>query len=815
MPDGKSIVLFSDGTGNSSAQLLKTNVWRTYEAVDLGPATPGKRKQIAYYDDGIGTSSFRPRAMLAGMLGIGLKRNILDIYRFACRNYQPGDDIYGFGFSRGAFTIRLVIAMIASQGLVPSTTEAELMARSADAYRRFRSEFEPRLVKRPTRLLRSLRDRVIAWRRARQESEAFTTLHPRIAFVGVWDTVAAYGGPIVEVVRAIDNWFYALSMPDYHLNERVQCARHALALDDMRDAFQPLVWDELHERKLIDEGKVAAERMQQVWFTGMHADVGGGYPDESLSYVSLLWILEEAEKAGLRTLTVITDRFRALASSSGPIHDSRAGLGSYYRYQPRRLAGLLDPPSAEWRINWDPSLSTEHGQRRGLLTKVAVHESVAARIASGNDRYAPITLPQTFVIVPPQLEGETAPQSDNQSGEVSDEPKQPIPMLSAAVRLGMTDKGTSKRRDAAMNVVWDLVWLRRVTYFVSLAITLGLLLLPLLPDRRAADGLCGDDRCLLPGLFGAIGAFLPDLAEPWLAAFGRNPLIVVILLFSLLAFYSISRRIEAATHARAYAAWRGQTPAPSKNPLVLLARRVRCNPAYQTFFHRLKWFFLPFLVAVLLLAVATWLGGALLTQTWLVFAERNGTFCKPVLGKPVSPITFRTDALCTDLHQDVFANQQVEIVLRPRKPWTDAGYRSAPDVGVVDGLPLYAAPLGLYRRVVGADWMKPLIAVHGVGSSPGQTSALRVERLDFALQHDGSYIAKYQATTDGRLYLMVNDSVLPFLPHVFYRNNTGEAAVAVRPTTIEAQLHKSLEPGQQGGSRRLQPATSRSTARAS
>jgi uncharacterized protein (DUF2235 family) len=781
MAGPKSIVLFSDGTGNSSAQLFKTNVWRTYEAVDLGPATQGKRKQIAFYDDGIGTSAFRPLAMLAGMLGIGLKRNILDIYRFACRNYQAGDHIYGFGFSRGAFTIRLVIALIASQGLVQSTTEAELMARSADAYRTFRRKFEPRILKQPTRLLRNLRDWMIAWLRGRQRLEDKPNLHPTLRFVGVWDTVSAYGGPIVEIVRAIDNWFFALSMPDYRLNERVQYARHALALDDMRDAFQPLVWDELHERDLVGSGKVAADRMQQVWFTGMHADVGGGYPDESLSYVSLLWMLEEAEKAGLRTLTVMTDRFRALANSSGPIHDSRAGLGSYYRYQPRRLAGLLDPPSAECRINRDPALSTEPGKPRGLLNRIAIHESVAARIAWGTDRYAPITLPERFAIVPPQREGETAPQADNQSDGEPHAPPRPLSMITPATHATLLDPETARMREEAMARVWDLAWWRRITYFVALAITLLLVLLPLQPERTAVEGLCADDRCLLPGLFGTLGWFLPGIAEPWLVAFGRHPLLVLALVLALLVAYGISERIEAATRATAYAAWHGDPSPDGAHRLLALARRLRRSPSYQVFFSRLKWYAVPFLVAGLVLMVGVWLIGAFATQSWLVVAERDGTFCTRAANPASGTVDFRTDVPCTDLHRRVVANDQVEIVLRPAVPWTDAGYKAAPNVGVVDGLPFYAAPLSLYRRVVGADWMKPLVVVRGGGGFPAVGSGLRVERLDFALQPDGSFSATYQATTAGDLYLMVNDAVLPFLPHAFYRNNTGTATVEVKP----------------------------------
>src|SRR5687767_2485648 len=159
----KSIVLFSDGTGNSSAKLFKTNVWRMYEAVDLGPSAEGKRDQISYYDDGVGTSSFKPLTVLGGAFGWGLQRNVLDIYRFACRNYREHDDIYAFGFSRGAFTARLVVALIASQGLVRSTSEAELDRKSREAYRAFRTAFIPRKLRWPTIVSRRISSAIGRW----------------------------------------------------------------------------------------------------------------------------------------------------------------------------------------------------------------------------------------------------------------------------------------------------------------------------------------------------------------------------------------------------------------------------------------------------------------------------------------------------------------------------------------------------------------------------------------------------------------------------------------------------------------------------
>ena len=134
----KNIVLLSDGTGNSSAKLMKTNVWRMYEAVEL---TTGD--QLALYDNGVGTSSFKPLAMLGGGLGWGLKRNVRALYMFACANYRPGDRIFAFGFSRGAFTIRVLMGLIKDQGLITGVKGRELERRAKWAYRAYRRQFNP------------------------------------------------------------------------------------------------------------------------------------------------------------------------------------------------------------------------------------------------------------------------------------------------------------------------------------------------------------------------------------------------------------------------------------------------------------------------------------------------------------------------------------------------------------------------------------------------------------------------------------------------------------------------------------------------
>ena len=110
---GKNIILLSDGTGNSAAKLNKTNVWRVYRALDLTADD-----QIAEYDDGVGTSSFRPLALVGGAFGVGLARNVRRLYAFLSRNYHDSDEkVFAFGFSRGAYTIRMLIGLVRNQGL--------------------------------------------------------------------------------------------------------------------------------------------------------------------------------------------------------------------------------------------------------------------------------------------------------------------------------------------------------------------------------------------------------------------------------------------------------------------------------------------------------------------------------------------------------------------------------------------------------------------------------------------------------------------------------------------------------------------------
>ena len=806
----KSIILFSDGTGNSSAKLFKTNVWRMYEAVDLGPPAEGKRDQVSYYDDGVGTSSFKPLTVLGGAFGWGLQRNVLDIYRYACRNYREGDDIYAFGFSRGAFTARLVVALIASQGLVRSTNEAELDRKSREAYRAFRAAFIPRRLRWPTILSRRISSMVGRWRdrlNGYQPYDPADNCRPNIRFVGVWDTVAAYGGPITEITRAIDNWIYPLSMPDYQLHERVLCARHALALDDERDAFQPLVWDEVHEATLVERNIVDADRLQQVWFTGMHADVGGGYPDESLSYVSLLWMMEEAEHAGLRTLKVVKDRFVALASSFGPIHDSRSGLAAYYRYQPRRISAWLDPVESKTLGLRDPAITDGAGKSRGLLRSVTVHESVINRIATGTDRYAPITLPEAFSVVPPQMEGENVPQADNQEPAPPLETKAPRAMVTNALRARLNNPAAAGARANVTEAIWNFVWWRRITYFATLTATVLLLALPLFVGRLPTPPVLADGRTWIGGVIRLLTLVLPTFAGKWVEVYANNPFYFFVLAAIVFMLLRLGARLERALRDEARGMWKRATEGELQpDPGPSWTQTFRTSRRYQRFIQLLKWHFLPNLIVTpLLLALSFWLGLALYAQAALPFLENGTALCRPSRGgaAELAPVMrdFLTRNVCSESFGRIVESQRYVVTFDVVDPWYDSHLATNP-VGLALGdfpwgLGYAAAP---FRRVLDARFLQPALAVLPDARHTWFDENIQIYPLELSAVGDSGtlYRAEFVAPRNGELFMFVNDAMIPLKGLLNYRyfyessgwgpedarGNRGSACVTVERVSV-------------------------------
>ena len=903
---GRNIVLFSDGTGNSSAKIQKTNVWRLYEALDLGypVGSEGQCVQLAYYDNGVGTSAFRLLAVLGGVFGFGLARNIRDIYKFLCRNYREGDRIYAFGFSRGAYTIRLLVSLIAAVGIVENRSEKQLDRDARDMWREYRRGFHTnnfgtdllvaigrafdRLWLRIGRietwrhgfdlLLIFLKRRTAAPRGARYAAcvcksrrlpwwgrEWWEYWRPQfhqwmpwlvrnvspppvlpecgvtIDFVGVWDTVAAYGGPMVEITRAIDEWIWPLTMPDYRLSEKVSIARHALAIDDKRDAFQPLLWDEVQE-KPGDPKNLNHPRLQQVWFAGMHSDVGGGYDDETLAYVSLWWMVEHAQAAAgpvaedadalrLRLLPEFEKRIESFRNVYGPIHNSRGGAGAFYRYQPRYLKAWLDWDSeldagerADARrsddddhvapatqVFRDPTIDRGRYRRHGLLkSPIRIHLSVEERLRTGTDRYAPNNLPVRYV-VDDGVRGLHQPAAKN------------LPPLGLLDELG------------------DRIKLRRFWYFICIVIASALVAKPIWPSLPLLNGLSGtiDARTDAQIVETVVNAFLPEFAERWTHALAADPWVTIGFLLALAGALAKGNAHEWRMTDVAALMWKhrfddegtAEPVASAPGPFRTLTAALRRSNLLQAVLAYWKWRIVPF-VTGLLLWLALWYAAlAAVTQLALVRLEQEPDLCRPE--QTVAQI-FPINRPCNDTGRWIDADkayvikiEMVDVAGQPISTWEDGPVSATPegwsfpdssavaaqsasaDTGHFGLSALEASSLFL-RRVVTAPLMAPVLELRDkprtgllqwVLGDPVHVIRPELTRSNEAGEQN-VWTGRFRTPQNrkGRLYFFVNDAVLPFdcagekgscwsEPGRWrmlsiggrYRNNSGYARVSIEP----------------------------------
>ena len=265
----RRLVICADGTWNTTDSEERepppTNVVKIARAV--APYAADGTVQIAFYHEGVGNEQGW-RRMLSGVTGAGLSRNVRACYRFLVDNYAPGDELYFFGFSRGAYTVRSLTGMIRNSGLLRSE-HAHLIPRAYALYR----------------------DRTDATHPNSVEAQTFRAQHAhpdvRVHFVGVWDSVGALGLPTWGPIgRRLARKY---GFHDVALSSIVDHAYHALAIDERRKPFLPAVWD-------VD---TPLQDVEQMWFAGVHSNVGGGYADCGLSDIALLWMIEKAAACGL------------------------------------------------------------------------------------------------------------------------------------------------------------------------------------------------------------------------------------------------------------------------------------------------------------------------------------------------------------------------------------------------------------------------------------------------------------------------------------------------------------------------------------
>ena len=349
----RNLVLCLDGTSDRYAA-INTNVVKLYAMLDRQ-----RNDQIAYYQPGIGT--FAPPGVWSGIkqwfvtrldLAIAwlLSDHVTDAYHFLMRYYQEGDSIFIFGFSRGAYTARAVAGMLHKVGLLTQGNE-ELIPFAWDMFKHERDQ---------------------------EVYEGFrkTFSRPvRVHFLGLWDTVSSIG------------WAWAPQhLPFTENNPSVEVVRHAVSLDERRAYFVQNLW-----------GTQPPTDLDQVWFPGVHCDVGGGYAESEsgLSAIALQWMVAGAEAAGLvldpdmkaNVLSPHIDSHYAAPDPAAPAHESLSGLWWIAEYLPKRYK---DPAA-----NFAPRWMIHAGRPRYVTDNAKIHVSVFERMIAVPG-YKPGNLPAHY-----------------------------------------------------------------------------------------------------------------------------------------------------------------------------------------------------------------------------------------------------------------------------------------------------------------------------------------------------------------------------------------------------------------------------------
>jgi len=280
----KRIVICCDGTWNEPRKDRQTNVHKLYEAV-LNFAADGTR-QVRWYDEGVGTEGSLFNKLRGGAFGYGLGKNVQDAYTEIVRQYQAGDQIYLFGFSRGAYTARSTLGMVRKCGVL----RPELIAQVQDAWAYYKNDLHP--TSEDAKTFR--RNHAVHVKEPDQDEDDFI---PRAKLIGVWDTVGSLGIP---VGRFRDKYQFH----DVALTSWVENAYHALAIDEHRKDYAPTLWEQ-------NPKAATKQHMEQRWFAGVHSDVGGGAGkegDDDQSDRCLRWLVDASRSCGLEFDEALLER---------------------------------------------------------------------------------------------------------------------------------------------------------------------------------------------------------------------------------------------------------------------------------------------------------------------------------------------------------------------------------------------------------------------------------------------------------------------------------------------------------------------------
>lgn len=380
----KKIIICCDGTGNEIKE-NQSNVLKFYRVLKED------KTQIAFYDPGIGTisnsgswSTFKNKAkgVFGLATGYGLDKNVLDAYRFLVAHYKVGDDVYLFGFSRGAYTARVLAGFINLVGVL-KPHQMHLSEYALTAYKQAQRKEDFR----------------IGWR----VQEVLDSIPITIRFMGCWDTVGS-------VIVPRPDRFYVPSLealPYTDENPCVQTFRHAIAIDERRRMFRVSRWKEpqlFKTNPFVKDDKAKQQDIKQVWFSGVHSDVGGGYPEEysGTAKFPLGWMVDEAKQHGLVFREVMVKRLvqgknpknstrnYSAPSPTSKLHDSMNWAWKILEYLPKNKKRHDNPNEAKSGGAYIPN-----SEPRYIPEGAQIHPSVWQRFDAedGAKKYDPDNLP--------------------------------------------------------------------------------------------------------------------------------------------------------------------------------------------------------------------------------------------------------------------------------------------------------------------------------------------------------------------------------------------------------------------------------------
>ncbi|MDR3465184.1 MAG: DUF2235 domain-containing protein [Xanthobacteraceae bacterium] len=728
---GRKIVVFADGTGNAFTT-QESNVWRLYQALDQS-----RPDQLAHYIKGVGTSEFKPFAMLDGATGIGVPSNVRKLYRFICRNWQPGDEIYMFGFSRGSFTIRTLVGLIDHEGLIPAVidnspvSQAEMRRNARAAWRAYRAKTIPWTTSLPTIwLTRIVRDLLLGIFNVILRRRAYATVaratkaqhrdEVRIKFVGVFDTVEAYGVPLEEFRRAIDVTIWPISFRNRILTPKVERACHALSLDDERVTFHPLRFDR--------ENSKDPDRIEEVWFAGVHSDVGGGYPIDDLACVPLFWMARRVE-TDLRFIGGSLQACAERASPYAPAHDSRSGLAVLYRYGPRTV-----------------------GDNRGAPV---IHYSVAQKIAFGTESYAPLTLPSTAEVL--------MPDGSRQEIRGFDQSKLTVDRIEDPWLRHEMDEAVRAVRalhDPDGDIVattLDRIWWRRVAYYallfaVFLVASLPATAVPISRGFRDTVGavagwiglgaswksawawLAGTDKggsAFVGVIVEYVGTLLPSYAKPWADALILRPTTCFLVFLLALALYIWNGSLRDQIGDLARQAWlpplrearrrealkrAGKAANAELTPRRSFAGVIRKSKFVGFVECAFVSYLLPAVGVVLIFAAA----GLAVSRSTVIFRDGSGRIChesaqtdKLAPGQSIARDDFTADQLCWASRIVLEKGRHYTLWIEMTEPFFDQTIMT--DIAGFKDTSWRHASGWFIRRLWIADWFQPVARIGSTG----------------------------------------------------------------------------------------------------